>query len=442
MTTPLTAARPPGPSERSTPRDGFVDILRVFAISLVVLQHWLMPVIAYQDGHLSTGNALATEHGWTITWISQVMPLIFFTGGAATAISLRRRHARGVGRDTDWVAGRVRRLAVPVLALAAVWLPVPQVLLTLGVPAEPVITGARLVGALLWFLVIYVLLTVISPVMVRLAGRWRGREVAALALGAVLVDMLRFGTDITALGYLNVILVWAAVYQVGVHYTAGRLARVSGRWALAMAVAGFAGVALAVAWGPYPASMIGMPGEAISAMNPPTAVLLALAAGQLGLVLWARAPIMRWASQPAVSRALDRVCGASMTIYLWHTPALVIVAGAAVLGLGQGTPQPGSLPWFGQLPMWLAALTVALTLLVRLAGRVERTRLPAAPIAPAQVAGASLLVSLGLLGLTVYGFRPDSAWPVVATMAVVVGVILLGSRVTWPSQAETGRLSA
>ncbi|MEU0572802.1 hypothetical protein ABZ297_46380, partial [Nonomuraea sp. NPDC005983] len=73
----------PVPPSRKAVRDPFIDLLRVFGMALVVLQHWTIPVLTYQDGRLGTGNALATPGVWVVTWISQVMPLVFFAGGAA-----------------------------------------------------------------------------------------------------------------------------------------------------------------------------------------------------------------------------------------------------------------------------------------------------------------------------------------------------------------------
>ncbi|NUR89482.1 MAG: acyltransferase, partial [Nonomuraea sp.] len=43
-----------------TARDPFVDVLRVFGMALVVLQHWTIPVLAFDGRALSTGNALST----------------------------------------------------------------------------------------------------------------------------------------------------------------------------------------------------------------------------------------------------------------------------------------------------------------------------------------------------------------------------------------------
>lgn len=58
-----SAANPSQPS-----RDILVDLLRAAAVITIVGLHWLMPVVFYDDGVLSTDNALATGAGWAITW--------------------------------------------------------------------------------------------------------------------------------------------------------------------------------------------------------------------------------------------------------------------------------------------------------------------------------------------------------------------------------------
>lgn len=420
----------PAPAFAALPaRDRFVDLVRLVAVALVVLQHWLMPVLRLDGDVLHTGNAFAAAWVWPVTWVGQVVPLLFFAGGAAAAMSLRATDVAA------WVSRRLHRLTVPVLALAAVWLPLTPALTAFGLPAQPVHTAGRYVGALLWFLALYAVVTVSAPALVRLAARARGGEVAAAVVGAVLVDVARFtGAILEELAYVNDLLVWGAVHQVGVHYAAGRLWWLRGTWALAVAAGGFAVVAGAVLLGPYPASMIGLPGAEISPMGPPAAVLLPLAAGQLGLASALRPAALRWADHPTVGRLVDRLSGVVMTVYLWHTPALVVVAGTCLLGLGIGTPPPFSGTWYLGLPLWLAALGLVLAAAVRLLGRVERR--PAAPARPhpARLAVAALLVPAGLLGLTVGGFAPGpplgAGSPWVATLAVAAGVTLLADRPT------------
>jgi hypothetical protein len=149
-------------------RDRFIDLLRATAIITIVCLHWLMPVVSYDDGVLSTANALATGAGWAITWVAQVMPLIFFAAGAAAAVSLDARRRRpGPGATSAWVAERLHRIGRPVIPLAAVWLALPYLLIAAGLPAQPVEIASALVGRLLWFLAAYVLLIILTPALLR-----------------------------------------------------------------------------------------------------------------------------------------------------------------------------------------------------------------------------------------------------------------------------------
>lgn len=92
------AGRLPHPAAR----DPFIDLLRVLGMALIVFQHWTIPVLDYDGHRLTTGNALATPGVWVVTWLSQVMPLVFFAGGAANAISFRR----AAGPAPAWQADR------------------------------------------------------------------------------------------------------------------------------------------------------------------------------------------------------------------------------------------------------------------------------------------------------------------------------------------------
>lgn len=448
---PRPAVRPADPAHRRPPRDQFIDVLRAAAIVVIVVQHWLMPVLTYGDGRLITGNAFAVPGGWVITWFSQVMPLIFFAGGAAAAISLdSRRQRHGTGHDTSagWLADRLHRLARPVLPLALAWLPLPYLLDAVGVPSQPVQLAAELVGRLLWFLAAYVVLVSLTPLLLRAASRFGGAEVAALAAAAVAVDVLRFGwlDGAIPIGYFNVLLVWGAIYQAGVHYGRGRIG--SPQRAAATAVAGVLVLTVAVAAGPYPASMIGMPGEPMSNMNPPTAVLLALAAAQLGALVAVRAVLLRWARRRPVTAALGWISSRMMTIYLWHTPALVLVAGVAVVGFGYSMPDPFGADWREVAPLWLAALTATLAVLVRLAERFEHA-MPVARNRPGitRLTCATALIGGGLLILSAIGFNPAmQPWPTAAVVALGVGVGLASGGIHplagWGQTVQKARLDA
>lgn len=329
------------------------------------------------------------------------------------------------------MANRLRRLALPVVPLLAVWLPLPHLLLAAGMPTGPVDTASHLAGELLWFLALYVLITALTPALVRLHRRWHGTELVALAAGAIATDAVRFtvlgGGD--AVGYANIIFVWVTVYQVGIAYASGGMRWARGARALAVAGAGLAGVVLAVGAGPYPSSIIGMPGAPMSNMNPPTAVLLAIAMLQLGLALALRPVIQRWAARGPVAPAIDWLSARLMTIYLWHIPALIAVTGATVMGLGWSTPDLLSAEWLREMPAWIAAAVFTLLGLIRLFHRFERLPRPVPAPSAWCLYAATVLIGLGLLTLAVNGFAPGlaahPAGPVAAGAAIALGAGLL-----------------
>ena len=124
MAADLPGSGAAGPPAAETPAPGtrnrYADLLRVLAISLVVLGHWLLTSISYRGGRLSGGSALA-DIGWSGwgTLLFQVMPVFFLVGGYANALSWTRHHARGQAW-AGWVRHRAIRLLRPTTVYVAV----------------------------------------------------------------------------------------------------------------------------------------------------------------------------------------------------------------------------------------------------------------------------------------------------------------------------------
>jgi fucose 4-O-acetylase-like acetyltransferase len=423
MSTITTAAV--RPSVTGSTRDPFIDLLRTGAILVVVFGHWIMPVLSWNRGTLSAGNSLATPGWWLLTWVAQVMPVFFFAGGAANHHSYEAELRRG-GGATSWLTARVRRLAVPVLPLLAVWLVVPSTLRGFGVPAQSVALAAGIVGQLLWFLAVYLLTVAATPLMHAASRRFGLAVPVVLGVGALGVDVLRFH-GLPLAGFANELLVWLAVQQLGLAYAAGKLDRVTRAGAITLGCAGFAGTALLVMFGPYPASMVGLPGQAVSNMSPATLCLLTLGVGQIGVLLALRDRLVALASRPVPAKVLRVVSPRCMTVYLWHMSAMVVVAGVAVLGFGYATPAPDSLAWLLVTPLWLGTLALVLRPLVRGFGRFEAVRMTGGRTPSGRrLAAAVVLLCAGLTGIAAFGFAdPLRAAPWVAA-------ILAGIGLTWP----------
>lgn len=259
-------------------RDRYVDLLRVASLAVVVLGHWLMAAVT-TDGQV--GNLLAVvPELQVVTWLFQVMPVFFFVGGFSHALAHRSRPQYAV-----FLQARLQRLLRPTMVFVGVWGAAALVLQLSG--ADGGLTGValRLVTQPLWFIGIYLAMVAFTPPLLRLHERWGWGAFGALAGGAVAVDVLRFAADVPFVEFLNFAFVWLAVHQLGFLRADGMIRRPA-----LLAGAGLLGATALVALGPYPLSMVGMPGEKVSNMAPPTLALLCHGLWLVGAVELLRGP--------------------------------------------------------------------------------------------------------------------------------------------------------
>jgi fucose 4-O-acetylase-like acetyltransferase len=404
----LADATPPG-------RDRYVDFLRVASIATVVLGHWTITAVRRSPDGLAAGNVLsATPWLWPTTWVLQVMPVFFLVGGFANMVSWEAMGRRG-GGYVAYLSGRMARLLRPVLVYVLVWLALPPVLGRLGLPTGQVELVGRVMGQPLWFLGVYLVVVALAPVMVRLHRRFGLWVPATLAAVAAAVDLLRLVAGLRQVGYVNLLVVWTLVQQVGFFYADGTLTRLSRRALAGLAAAGLGSLAVLTGTGWYPPSMVGLPGEA-SNMTPPTVCIIALTVWQVALIMLARARVSAWLARRGPWTWVIAVGSLAMTLYLWHITAMVALYGL-VLAVGGPLPVPGTAAWWATRPVWLALLAAVLTLMALALARFERPGggagdAPAAvhavetPTGRLAVVLGLVLATLGLLGFTTAGFTP------------------------------------
>lgn len=376
-----------GPATRPTTRDPFLDVLRAVGTVAVILAHWLMPQVSWDGAALHVTNVLGEGAGWIVTWVIQVIPLMFFVAGAATFSQLDRRWVAW----RQFVTARVRRLVPPVAVFGGVWLVVAVVLPELGAPRAAVRVAATIAPQLLWYLGIYVVLVAASHLL--RTGYLRSPIITLVALGggAVLVDGLRFAGGVEQIGMANLFLVWAFAYTLGYAYADGLFDAVQRRVCAALAVLGLAALVAAVTLGPYPLSMVGMPGDTFSNMGPPTICLVALTFLQVFGALTLRTAIVAWAELAGVRAGLGWISARSMTLYLWHLTAMFVVVGLVVVVANIDLPQGWTRAWWESRPLWFAACTGMLAVLVRVFAPIELRR-PRRPVTPAagQLTGSGI----------------------------------------------------
>ncbi|MEU9212074.1 acyltransferase [Streptomyces sp. NPDC048415] len=337
-------------------RDRAVDALRALAILGVVLGHWLVTALVTDGGTLHTASPLQ-QMPWLapISWAFQTLAVFFLVGGHVATRSYASARARGTTYG-QWLRARLGRLFRPVAAVLALWTAATACLLLSGTGLETVQTLVKLALSPLWFLVVFAGLTAATPLVTRINPLW--------PLAVVLhVDLIRFGLGGPSwLGWVNVAAGWLVPYTLGAAWTRGELERRRAGWVLF--TGGAAATAALVAWAGYPASMVGVPGAAVSNLNPPTLAAVTFGLAQCGVALLLREPLRRAMRRRVVWAGIAFANLSAMTIFLWHQTSLMAVTALGLLGgrLPGLHTTPDGLGWVAARLGWLPVFVLALTL--------------------------------------------------------------------------------
>lgn len=364
-------------------RDRVVDAARALSLIIVVVGHGFMAVVGWENGVPRISNVLAA-HPWTqvVTWIFQIIPLLFFAGGAANTISWDRHVARG-GKFPVWMWLRTERLLRPV------W----PFLLIVGAIA-PVVTRFTsralavpllfLATQLLWFLGAYLLITMLTPLFRSSSPKQAIAVTFVIVLASGVIDSLRLFADWPAVGLLNFVLVWTVPTYLGSLRARGMLRLYSKRSLLVVLFSSILINALLIRVGPWPFSFVGMPGNSMSNMAPPTIVLALHSVVWVCAVTLFNKPLTRLLARENIWRRVTGVNLSAMTLYLWHLPVLTAVfALSHSLGLDRPTrigadhiAFPQGWAYFAwSFPFWLV-FGIGVWGIVRLMWPLEHVNLP------------------------------------------------------------------
>jgi surface polysaccharide O-acyltransferase-like enzyme len=424
--------RPDAPTISRGARNAYADLLRAGAIVSVVIGHWLATGVIRRDGRFVGVDALGVVHwGSWVTLVMQVVPVFFLVGGFANGASWNRHQAQGEPWSR-WVQVRALRLLTPAVAysvfvtlfvLAAVWA---------GANSLELAQAGWGVALHLWFLAAYLVVLLSTPVLHAAHRQWGLRVPAAMGLLAALIDVGVVNYHWHLIGWANYLLVWGTFHQLGFAWQDGTLTRHRSQLLALGSVVALIGL---IGPGPYPVSMVGVPGARIQNASPPSAALLAFGLAQCALAVAAQAPVTRWLDRHRAAQATISTAGKmTMPIYLWHMVPVIIVIEAGYPDL-VGLPPVNSRDWWQQRAAWLIALALTLAMLLAVLSLAIRTshRLwprsttprddaePGRPGVPLLITGI-VVAAAGIGVLAVNGYAPHGQLNVVALFALVAGL--------------------
>lgn len=403
---PTTALLPPSSAApASPPRDLAVDALRAGAVGLVVVGHAIVAAVGWRDGRPVADNLLATSPlARALTWVFQVLPLVFLCGGFAAA--------RCAGRP-GWLASRIERLLAPVtayLAVVAAGLSVARASGALDAGSAEVV--GRALAMHLWFLAAFVLVTALVPGLVA-AGRRFGWRAVPVVLAAVTAVDLAAGPALLV-GWLNAPLVWGLCAHLGVLRALGKGWPGGRRGAACTALAALGGLVVLVLLGGYPVSMVGVPGAGRSNAGPPSLAMALLGLTQAGAFTALSA---RWRPRrPTLVAAANRL---AMGAYLWQFAGIVLAAVVLLPTALLPSPATGSAAWWAWRPAWVVACLAATAAVLAAAGvRATGRPAPGRPGLGATALAATAAVT-GLVLVTTSGVTASAGFLVGAGLLAV-----------------------
>ncbi len=418
-----------------------VDFYRVSGVVLIVLGHWLAGSVTYHDGQFGRQNPLV-DQPWTqwLTWPFQAVPTFFLVAGYAGAVSwTHRRDINDMSRQT-WLRRRLARVLGPTAVYAALVSVVVVVLEVRDVAGSVLEYAGWAVAMHLWFLAVYLVVVSLTPIAIAAQRRWGLLVPTVLAVGVAVVDAVSLAGHVPYLGWLNYVLCWGTLYQLGIAWHGGLLA---GRRPVLLAAGSAVALALLIWLGPYPVSMIGVPGQTVDNSTPPSVAMLAFAWAQAGLVITLAPALNRALRAGLVQRVLSVANSNVMALYLWHMIPVVIVA---IIGYPAGLlPQPteGTVQWWLARLEWVVILSLvtAVEMVLLWWGR----RLFAAPLPmlgmplaerwseQIMLTGAAM-AAYGLAFVAAKGFAPDGRFPWITALVFSVGAVLVALRPAEVSQ--------
>ena len=389
-------------------RNRYVDFLRAVSICAVVFGHWLMAAPFVSEGSINITSMLEHQQ-WTrwMTWVFQVMPVFFLVGGFSNGISWQSA-IRKQQSYAGWLQVRLQRLIGPVLPLIVMWIILAAGAQWFGLRPEMVKVASQMALIPIWFLAVYVMVVVLVPYTYRAWERFGFKSFWVLVFAAVIDDLLFFAADLRALGWLNYAFVWLAVHQLGYAWRDGYLA--GAHQGLTWVLGGTVILACLITIGPYPVSMVSVPGQEISNTLPPKIAMLALGIVQCGLLLSIESPMRRWLAGTNPWAAVVLINGMIMTVFLWHLTASTLSIGGALLLNDIGLQEtPGTALWWAIRPVWIGVYLLALLPFALGFGRFERSNATGRSYPSWRLVGGALMICAGLALIALDGVA-GSAW--------------------------------
>lgn len=411
------------PEVGSEDRNVYVDWARALSVCVVVVFHTRLYTVARTAGELQVAMWDPPHFLWIVSWPLMAIPMFFIAGGYGHSVNMVKASRLGTGYGY-FLANRARKMLGPTTVFIGICAIAASVVAIVTNDVAEIADLSRAGMNLLWFITVYLAVTMVAPVMVSLHDRFGVLVLAVLAAGAAGIDALSAGMGSLDLRNLNMIPVWLFAHQLGIAYHRGWFRSWSWLRLATTAAVSCLGIAFLVFVLGYPAVSVGVGSQPIANVQPPTFAMVFLGCAQVCALAAFEKAAPRWATASKAHAPVSTINALLMTIYLWHVPCIIAVNGLMWLtGLVSVVPA-----FVLHLVVMLVSLGV-IALLVPLIARLDLALIP--PLGERQSASlavaATIVATAGVAvvwqtGLVVH---PSEPWSTAGVIAVAAGWLLM-----------------
>ncbi|MDR3070752.1 MAG: acyltransferase [Propionibacteriaceae bacterium] len=352
-------------------RNHLIDFARVFSMAIVVSFHALLYFITDSAGQFEILPWAPGPILWALSWVLAIIPIFFVAAGYANALTYA--HTRVGGQSyLDFLATRVGRLLGPFTLFTCLFALLSSIPAWLGF-SDDAIGLSQQFAMLFWFLVVYLGLQALTPVLVKAFDRFGWLTMLPFLLGTITVDLSASFAGNAELAWLNLAFVWPMAHQWGIAYERGWFRGWRIRTLLVLIALSIGLIALLVFGFGYPPAAVAWADCLVANLLPPTFAALIMGFMQTcALGALERLGVGKQLSATA-SRRLRLANALTFSVYLWHIP-MITLAGGIMAGLA--LLFPAFAPIVLSQVIWLLLTWALIVAIVPFIARLEFKLIP------------------------------------------------------------------
>ncbi len=319
-------------SNTSISRERYIDLLKVVSIFAVVYSTTLFLSLESSGSEVLIHNSSSSDINMSIaSWYLNGLVVFFFCNGFSNSIAWYSN----IGRDGsvwEFLANRINSILGPMIMLIIFGTIMIHYSITNKLIPEYLVTANDNLHPItefllwpLWLVSIYLVVLMFSPVTAYFHKKNSLLFMLTLFSAFVFIDLFTFTQNTDYIKYINYLIFWLFIHQIGYFYADGTLQDIKLPFYFILSTVSYLILYLITSGNQVIASVSNFRLSLITNEDPPTILMLLSGLGLLSLVLIFRNPLEKVMNNQSVWYVISFLNSHLYTIFLWHTFSFLFI---------------------------------------------------------------------------------------------------------------------